>query len=130
MPAKFVLRKGRTGKFSFTLVSPTGQTLATSGDYATKRAALAGVQSVQRNAAAAGVDDATAPAKKAAAKRAAAKRAPAKRAPAKKTPVAKKAPAKTAAKKSAAKKSTTKRTAAKKAPARKSTARKSAVRGR
>jgi uncharacterized protein YegP (UPF0339 family) len=106
VPAKFVLRKGRTGKFSFTLVSPTGQTLATSGDYATKRAALAGVQSVQRNASAAAVDDATAPAKKAPARKAAAKKTPAQ-----KTPVAK-------------------RTAAKKAAERKSTARKSAARGR
>ena len=96
---RFVLDKGRTGKFRFNLLSTNGRVVATSEAYETKRAALAGVASVQRLAAGARLDDRTeaAPAKKAPAKKAAAKKAPA----APKAP-AKRATAKRTTKKAAA----------------------------
>ena len=50
MPGKFVVKKGPTGKFRFTLLSTNGQVVASSEAYETKRAALAGVASVQKNA--------------------------------------------------------------------------------
>ena len=80
---RFVLDKGRTGKFRFNLLSTNGRVVATSEAYETKRAALAGVASVQKLAAGARLDDRTeaAPAKKASA----APKAPAKRATAKRT---------------------------------------------
>jgi uncharacterized protein YegP (UPF0339 family) len=59
MPAKFVLRKGTTGKFRFNLLSPKGKVIATSETYETKRAALAGVAAVQKHAADAQVEDLT-----------------------------------------------------------------------
>ncbi len=59
MPGKFVVKKGTTGKFRFTLLSTNGQVVATSQAYETKRAALNGIASVQRLAAAAGIVDAT-----------------------------------------------------------------------
>ena len=57
MPAKVVLRKGRTGKFTFTLEGPTGQILATSADHPNLRAAKAAIASVQKNLSGASVDD-------------------------------------------------------------------------
>ena len=39
MPGKFVVKKGTTGKFRFTLLSTNGQVVATSQTYETKRAA-------------------------------------------------------------------------------------------
>ena len=70
MPGKFVVKKGTTGKFRFTLLSTNGQIVATSQAYETKRAALNGIASVQRLAAGAGIVDTTsaaaAPAKAAA----------------------------------------------------------------
>ncbi len=59
MPAKFVLRKGKTGQFSFALLSANGQTIVTSESYATKRAALSGIKSMQKNAVTEKVDDLT-----------------------------------------------------------------------
>ena len=107
LPGKFVIKKGPTGKFRFSLLSTNGQVVASSEAYETKRAALSGVASVQKLAAGAGIVDTTvasaAPAKAA---RPAAK--PAKK-PAAKKPVARKPARKPAAKKPAAK-----RTAAKK----------------
>jgi uncharacterized protein YegP (UPF0339 family) len=90
MPGKFVVKKGPTGKFRFSLLSTNGQVVASSEAYETKRAALAGVASVQRLAAGATIVDTTAPVA-----------TPAK--PAARKPAAK-APAKPAAKKPAAKK--------------------------
>jgi len=81
MPGKFVVKKGTTGKFRFTLVSTNGQVVATSEAYETKRAAMNGINSVKKLAADAAVVDTTVAAA-----------APAK------------APAKTPAKKPAAKK--------------------------
>ena len=80
MPAKFIVKKGPTGKFRFNLVAPNGQVVATSQAYESKATCMAGVRSVQKNAAGAAIDDLTAAAKPAAAKPAAAK--PASRKPA------------------------------------------------
>ncbi len=90
MPGKFIVKKGTTGKFRFSLVSTNGQIVATSQAYETKRAALNGINSVKKLAAAAEVVDttlaaATKPAAKSAAKVPAAK------------PTAKKVPARKAA---------------------------------
>ena len=60
MPGKFVVKKGPTGKFRFSLVSTNGQVVAQSQAYETKRAAMAGVASVQKLAAGAKVVDTTA----------------------------------------------------------------------
>jgi uncharacterized protein len=62
MPGKFVVKKGTTGKFRFSLVSTNGQVVATSEAYETKRAAMSGIASVQKLAAGAAVEDTTAPA--------------------------------------------------------------------
>ena len=62
MPAKFVVKKGSTGKFRFNLVATNGQVVATSEAYETKAKALAGVESVRKNAAGATLVDETAPA--------------------------------------------------------------------
>ena len=96
MPGKFVVKKGPTGKFRFSLVSTNGQVVVSSEAYETKRAAMGGIASVQKLAGGATVVDTTAAAA-----------APAK--PAAKKPAAKKP----AAKKPAAKKPAAKRPAAK-----------------
>ena len=85
MPAQFVVKKGTTGKFRFNLVAGNGQVIATSEAYETKAKAMAGIQSVRKNAPDAVLVDGTAPAAKPAAKAAAkpAARKPAKTAPAK-----------------------------------------------
>ena len=77
MASKFVIKRGTTGKYRFSLHAPNGQVIATSEAYETKRAAMAGIASVQKNAAGAAIDDQTERAT-------AAKKAPAKKAPAKK----------------------------------------------
>jgi uncharacterized protein YegP (UPF0339 family) len=86
---KFVVKKGPTGKFRFSLLSTNGQVVAVSEAYETKRAALSGVESVRKLAAAATLVDTTIvvkaepkpPARKPAVKKPAAKR-PAARKPA------------------------------------------------
>ncbi len=60
MAAKFVLKKGSTGKFHFNLLAGNGQVIATSEAYESKAAALNGIESVQRNAPVALLDDQTA----------------------------------------------------------------------
>ena len=105
MPAKFVVKKGPTGKFRFNLLSTNGQVVASSQAYETKRAALSGVASVQKLAAGATIVDTTV----------AVAAAP--------TPAAKKPAAKPAARKPAAKKPAAKKPAAKKPAARKPAAR-------
>jgi MIP family channel proteins len=47
---KFVLEKGASGKYHFTLVAPNGQVIATSADYERRQAALNGIESVKKNA--------------------------------------------------------------------------------
>ncbi len=59
MAAKFVLKKGSTGKYHFNLHSSNGQIIATSEAYESKHSALNGIESVQKNAAGAEVDDQT-----------------------------------------------------------------------
>ena len=59
MPAKFVVKKGTTGKFRFNLLSTIGKVIATSQTYETKRACLAGIESVRKNAPNATIDDQT-----------------------------------------------------------------------
>lgn len=68
MPAKFVVKKGPTGKFRFSLLAPNGQVVASSEAYETKAACMGGVRSVQKNAAGATVVDQTLVAKPAAVK--------------------------------------------------------------
>ena len=60
MAGKFVLKKGTTGKFHFNLVAGNGQVIATSETYESKSAALNGIESVQKNAPDAKIDDQTA----------------------------------------------------------------------
>ena len=59
MPGKFVIKKGSTGKFRFTLLSTNGQVVATSEAYNSKASAMGGVRSVQKLAADAVVEDQT-----------------------------------------------------------------------
>jgi uncharacterized protein YegP (UPF0339 family) len=96
MPGKFVVKKGPTGKFRFSLLSTNGQVVASSEAYETKRAALNGVASVQKLAAGASIVDTTVavaaapkPAAKPAAKKPAGTKAAAKK-PAARKPAAKK----------------------------------------
>ena len=60
MAGKFVLKKGPTGKYRFNLHSSNGKVIATSEAYETRRAALAGIESVRKHAAAAKLEDTTA----------------------------------------------------------------------
>ena len=59
MPAKFVIKKGPTGKFRFNLVSTNGQVVAGSEAYDSKASAMGGVRSVKKIAADAEVEDQT-----------------------------------------------------------------------
>ena len=56
---KFVLDKGRTGKFRFNLFSTNGRIVATSEAYETKAAALNGIAAIQKLAGDARVVDNT-----------------------------------------------------------------------
>jgi uncharacterized protein len=58
MAAKFVLKKGSTGKFRY-LVATNGQVIATSEAYESKASAINGIESVKRNAPNAEIDDQT-----------------------------------------------------------------------
>lgn len=57
MAAKFVVKKGSTGKFRFNLLSTNGKVIATSEAYETKRAAMNGIESVKKHASDAEIDD-------------------------------------------------------------------------
>lgn len=59
MAAKFVVKKGSTGKFRFSLLSTNGQVVATSESYNSKASAMGGIRSVQRLAAGAEIEDQT-----------------------------------------------------------------------
>jgi uncharacterized protein YegP (UPF0339 family) len=59
VPAKFVIKKGSTGKFRFSLLSTNGQIVATSESYNSKASAMGGIRSVQKLAADAIVEDQT-----------------------------------------------------------------------
>lgn len=57
--AKFVVKKGSTGKFRFNLVASNGEVIATSEAYSSKASAMKGIESVRKNAPTAAVDDQT-----------------------------------------------------------------------
>ncbi len=59
VPGKFVIKKGSTGKFRFSLVSTNGQIVATSEAYNSKASAKNGIRSVQKLAADAAIEDQT-----------------------------------------------------------------------
>jgi len=59
MAGKFVLKKGSTGKYHFNLVASNGQVIATSEAYERKQSALAGIESVKKNAPDAAIEDQT-----------------------------------------------------------------------
>jgi len=59
MAAKFVVKKGSTGKFRFNLVASNGEIIATSEAYTSKASAMKGIESVKKNAPTAVVDDQT-----------------------------------------------------------------------
>lgn len=59
MAGKFIIKKGSTGKFRFTLLSRNGQVVATSDHYGSKAAAIGGIRSVQKLAPEASVEDQT-----------------------------------------------------------------------
>ena len=59
MPGKFVVKKGSTGKFRFSLLSTNGQIVATSEAYNSKASALGGIRSVKKLAAEAEIEDQT-----------------------------------------------------------------------
>jgi uncharacterized protein YegP (UPF0339 family) len=114
VPAKFVVKKGVTGKFRFSLLSANGLVIASSQTYESKASCLAGLRAVQKNAAGAAIDDQTV------APKAAVTAKPAARKPAPKKTAAKKV----VAKKAVAKKPVAKRPAAKKPSVKKPAARK------
>lgn len=59
MPAKFIVTKGRSGKYGFVLAAANGSTIIKSSPYDTKRAALTALRSVQRNGDTETIDDRT-----------------------------------------------------------------------
>ena len=59
MPGKFVVKKGSTGKFRFSLVSTNGQIVATSEAYNSKASALGGIRAVKSLASEASIEDQT-----------------------------------------------------------------------
>jgi uncharacterized protein YegP (UPF0339 family) len=56
---KFVVKKTSNGEYRFNLVASNGQVVATSESYKRKTSALDTIASIQKNAGAATVDDAT-----------------------------------------------------------------------
>lgn len=60
MAGKFELYKDKSGEFRFRLKAGNGEVIATSSEsYSSKAAALNGIESIQKNAAEAKVDDQT-----------------------------------------------------------------------
>jgi uncharacterized protein len=59
MPAKFVIKKGTTGKFRFALRAANGEIIATSEHYNSKRSCMSGVEAVKKLAPGATVEDQT-----------------------------------------------------------------------
>lgn len=59
MPGKFVVKKGTTGKFRFSLLSTNGQVVATSEAYNSKASAMNGVKAVRSLAVDATMEDQT-----------------------------------------------------------------------
>ncbi len=59
VPAKFELYKDMAGKFRYRLKASNGNVLASSDGYDTKRSAMNGIKSLQKNATDAEIDDRT-----------------------------------------------------------------------
>ena len=59
MPGKFVIKKGRSGQFRFSLVGRNGQIVATSETYTTKASCMGGMKAVRSLAADADIEDQT-----------------------------------------------------------------------
>ncbi|MFG1627656.1 YegP family protein [Kribbella sp. NPDC049227] len=60
MAGKFELYKDKSGEFRFRLKAGNGEVIATSSEsYSSKAAALNGIESIQKNAAEAKIDDQT-----------------------------------------------------------------------
>ena len=59
MAGKFVINKGRSGQFRFSLVGRNGQIVATSVTYTTKASCLNGIKAVKSLAAEADIEDQT-----------------------------------------------------------------------
>lgn len=59
MAGKFVIKKGRTGQFRFSLVGRNGQIVATSENYTTKASCRNGIKAVKTLAADADIQDQT-----------------------------------------------------------------------
>ena len=59
MAGKFVVTKGRTGRFGFSLVGRDGRTVATGGTYTTKASCMNGLEAVRTLAADADIEDQT-----------------------------------------------------------------------
>jgi uncharacterized protein YegP (UPF0339 family) len=59
MAGKFVIKKGRTGQFRFSLVGRNGQIVATSATYTTRASCMNGIKSVKTLAAGAPIEDQT-----------------------------------------------------------------------
>ncbi|MYS80397.1 YegP family protein [Embleya scabrispora] len=59
VPAKFIVTKGRSGKYGFVLAAANGATIIKSSPYETKREALTAVRYIQRNGDTETVDDRT-----------------------------------------------------------------------
>jgi uncharacterized protein len=57
MAGKFVVTKDKKGEYRFALKAGNGETIAISEGYAAKASALAGIESVRKNAAGAAVVD-------------------------------------------------------------------------
>jgi uncharacterized protein len=61
VPGKFVIKKDKAGKFRFNLHAGNGEIIASSEAYESLASAKKGIDSVQRNAGTARIDDLTAP---------------------------------------------------------------------
>jgi len=59
MPGKFVVKKGTTGKYRFSLLSTNGQVVATSEAYNSKASAMGGIRSVKNLVGVAEIEDQT-----------------------------------------------------------------------
>ncbi|MYW02083.1 DUF1508 domain-containing protein [Streptomyces sp. SID3343] len=127
MPAKFIVTKGRSGKYGFVLEAANGSTIVKSPPYETKRAALTALRYIQRNGSTEVVDDLTAATASAPAGRAGTP-APRRIATRKTGPAKRPAATRTTAEKAAAKRSVPRKAVSRKAPPKKAAGKKSLVR--
>jgi uncharacterized protein len=62
MAMKFVLKRASNGEYRFNMIASNGQVVATSETYKQKRSALSTIESIQKNAGGATIDDQSEPA--------------------------------------------------------------------